>query len=153
MKSNRHPRGRCRGAALVEFVLVAPLLLLMMLGVAELGRALFEYNSLTKAVREGARYMAGNAPGTMNVLVVTQQLRTETENLIIYGFPTGGARPLVSGLAPQNITIEQIGNDSVRVSADMQFAPAVFQYLPGFHYGPDLPLSFRLRASTTMRLL
>jgi Flp pilus assembly protein TadG len=47
-----------RGAAAVEFALVVPLLLLMVLGVAEFGRAYHVQASLSQAAREGVRVMA-----------------------------------------------------------------------------------------------
>jgi Flp pilus assembly protein TadG len=44
-----------RGQALVEFALVIPLFLLMLVAIFDLGRAVFAYNTLTNAAREGAR--------------------------------------------------------------------------------------------------
>ena len=44
-----------RGQALVEFALVLPLLLLIFMGLFDFGRAVFAYNSLSNAAREGAR--------------------------------------------------------------------------------------------------
>lgn len=44
-----------RGAAAVEFALVLPLLLAMLLGVVEMGLALYDKAVLTHASREGAR--------------------------------------------------------------------------------------------------
>src|SRR6186997_3699952 len=46
---------RHRGQALVEFALVIPLFLLMLVALFDLGRAVFSYNTLTNAAREGAR--------------------------------------------------------------------------------------------------
>jgi len=46
---------KSRGQALVEFALVIPLFLLMMVALFDLGRAVFAYNTLTNAAREGAR--------------------------------------------------------------------------------------------------
>lgn len=47
---------RCeKGAQLVEFALVLPLLLLVMLGIAEFGFIFHRYEVLTNAAREGAR--------------------------------------------------------------------------------------------------
>ena len=48
-------RRRGRGQALVEFALVIPLFLLLLVGLFDLGRAVFAYNTLTNAAREGAR--------------------------------------------------------------------------------------------------
>lgn len=46
------------GAVMVEFALVMPLLLLLVFGILDLGRALFMLNDLKSAVREGARFGA-----------------------------------------------------------------------------------------------
>lgn len=46
---------RRRGQALVEFALIVPIFLLILLAVFDLGRAVFAYNSVTNAAREGAR--------------------------------------------------------------------------------------------------
>src|SRR5688572_1710026 len=46
---------RRRGQALVEFALIIPLFLLLLVGIFDLGRAVFSYDTLTIAAREGAR--------------------------------------------------------------------------------------------------
>ncbi len=46
---------RDRGAAAVEFALVLPLLLLLVFGIIDFGRAYMAQISLTQAAREGAR--------------------------------------------------------------------------------------------------
>jgi hypothetical protein len=46
---------RSRGQALVEFALVIPIFLLLLVALFDLGRAVFAYNTLTNAAREGAR--------------------------------------------------------------------------------------------------
>jgi hypothetical protein len=47
-----------RGAALVEFTLVFPLLLICLAGISELGFALHQQHIVQKAVRDAARYAA-----------------------------------------------------------------------------------------------
>jgi len=47
---------RERGQSLVEAAIVVPLLLLLLAGVVELGRAFYTYIVITNAAREGARY-------------------------------------------------------------------------------------------------
>ncbi len=44
-----------RGQALVEFALVVPLLLVLLVGTIDFGRAVFAYNSVSNAARSGAR--------------------------------------------------------------------------------------------------
>lgn len=48
-------RGPGRGQALVEFALVIPIFLLVLVAIFDLGRAVFAYSTLTNAAREGAR--------------------------------------------------------------------------------------------------
>lgn len=47
-----------RGAVMVEFALIVPIMVLLVFGITELGRGLYYWNTLTKAVATGARYMA-----------------------------------------------------------------------------------------------
>jgi Flp pilus assembly protein TadG len=49
---------RERGAAAVEFALVLPILLLLVFGIAEFGRAYYIQTTLSGAAREGVRIMA-----------------------------------------------------------------------------------------------
>jgi hypothetical protein len=48
--------GRAPGQALVEFALVLPLFLLMLIGIFDIGRIVWARNALENAAREGARY-------------------------------------------------------------------------------------------------
>ena len=47
--------GGQKSQALIEFALVSPVLLLLMFGVVDIGRAVFYYDTLNHAAREGAR--------------------------------------------------------------------------------------------------
>ena len=51
-----YPKNTAQG--MVEFALVLPILLLLVLGIIEFGRLLFMYASITSASREAARYGA-----------------------------------------------------------------------------------------------
>jgi Flp pilus assembly pilin Flp len=46
------------GAAVVEFALVMPILVLLVFGIIDFGRAFYTVNNIISAVREGARYGA-----------------------------------------------------------------------------------------------
>lgn len=64
---------RDRGAAAVEFALLLPLLMLMVFGIIDFGRALNAQITLTQAAREGARVAA---IGGQNVVTSTQNAAT-----------------------------------------------------------------------------
>ena len=57
-----HRRGQenSRGQSLVEFALVIPLVLLMFMGIVDLGRAVFAYNAVSNGAREGMRLAVVN---------------------------------------------------------------------------------------------
>ena len=55
-ESNRRSLQNERGSGLVEMALAAPLLFLLLFGIAELGRAVWLYDALSHGAREAARY-------------------------------------------------------------------------------------------------
>lgn len=59
-RRSRCRSGKARGQALVEFALVFPIAILLLIAVFDVGRAVFAYNGLTNAAREGARLAAVN---------------------------------------------------------------------------------------------
>jgi Flp pilus assembly protein TadG len=52
----RKLRNERHGQALVEFALILPVLLLLLLGIVEFGLILYDQHVITNASREGARY-------------------------------------------------------------------------------------------------
>jgi hypothetical protein len=57
-RQGRAPRGT--GQTLVEFALVLPVIVLMLFGILDLGRAVYAYNTIANAARIGARVAAVN---------------------------------------------------------------------------------------------
>lgn len=62
-----------RGQSMVEFALVLPVGLILLLGVFDIGRAVFLYNGLTNAAREGARLAVVNQDKALVVQRVQDQ--------------------------------------------------------------------------------
>ena len=54
--NRRQFRHTHRGIAMVEFVIVLPICLILLMATAEFGRAFMQYNTLTKAVRDDVPY-------------------------------------------------------------------------------------------------
>jgi hypothetical protein len=86
LRANRHGMKRtgrrsARGQALPEFALVAPIFLILVLGIVDFGRAIYLYNGLSQASREIARAASvnpgaplGSSTQTQNVLAVQRKL-------------------------------------------------------------------------------
>lgn len=99
-----------RGAALVEFAIGATVFLTVMFGVVEFGRCLWTHNALSDAARRGARY-AINHPSSDS---------TAVKNVVVYGDPAGGSKPLVDNLTTGNVQVNYssfgLGEGTVTVS-------------------------------------
>jgi Flp pilus assembly protein TadG len=85
--------------AAVEFAILLPVLLLIVFGITEFGRALYNYNTLVKAARDAARYYAAQQPGN------PPAKDTEIKNLAVYGNTAGTGNPLAPGLATTMVTL------------------------------------------------
>ena len=142
-----------RGLAMVEFTIVLPLLLLLMLATAEFGRALFQYNTLTKAVRDGARYWSSNAysgSGTEE----NNAARTAARNLVLCGKTTcADGDALLPGMTLDKVTAAFSGIDHVTMSAQYAYQPILGPVLPTFGLGSNISLNFTLSATVTMRVI
>ena len=57
------PRKNMPGQSLIEFVLLLPLLFLLVMGLFDIGRAVFYYATLNTAVREGTRFAIVQSDG------------------------------------------------------------------------------------------
>jgi hypothetical protein len=93
MRSSSSP-SRQRGVAILEFALILPILIILLFMVTEFGRALMNYDAVTKSVRQAARYLSIQAPGTK---------LTEARNLVVYGNTAGSGSPIVPGLSLTNV--------------------------------------------------
>ncbi|KPV40101.1 hypothetical protein AN478_08060 [Thiohalorhabdus denitrificans] len=140
--------GEERGAALVELALVLPVLMLLLVGVVELGRGLYQNHILAKAAESGARYLS-REPGALD-----WESCAEGENwgegveratrLVVFGDPFGTTDPLVPNLGTENVTIEGLGPEPisgegmagspcvirVRAAADFDPVIATGEFLP-----------------------
>ena len=148
-------KARQRGIAMVELAIALPLLLLLLLAIGEVGRLLFQYNSLLQASRDASRFVAGQAWNrTLGRLEITAALQDQARSLAVYGVPTAQAdgRPLVPGLSPDRVAVSVQGTDHVQVSITYPFLPVFGNGLPNLGNG-ETPLAFSLVATSVMRAL
>ncbi|MHB1593083.1 MAG: TadE/TadG family type IV pilus assembly protein [Streptosporangiaceae bacterium] len=118
---------RDRGAVAVEFALLLPLLLLIIFGIIDFGRAFNAQVTLTQAAREGARLEALGQP---NVVSRTQGAATGLSNVAV---------TIVSS-CPANAGPGV--NAEVRVSYDFTFATPIGAIASFFGVtGPGSPLT------------
>jgi Flp pilus assembly protein TadG len=147
-----------QGVALVEFTLVLPVLLLLLLTFGEFGRMLYQYNVLLQASRDADRFVASKAwNSTLGEVSLSNALQTQTKNVAVYGVPANTGTAVVSGLTTGMVQVAAVGTDHVRVTITYTFCPVIgggncAGSLPGF-FGNQISLSIPLVATTVMRAL
>jgi hypothetical protein len=125
---------RQRGTAIIEFALSLPLLVLMSILVVELGRAMYQYNALTKSVRDAARYLSMQLPNTQVA---------QAKNLVVFGNPDGTGAPLLPGLDivahVPDPTWQPAGADPVINTVTIQVSNYTFQSMFTTVFGVNFP--------------
>jgi Flp pilus assembly protein TadG len=103
--------GKQRGVAAVELALLLTFVLVPLLfGMTELGRALFQFNTLTKATRDATRFLSAQGPGDPNDISAAQCLT-------VYGNKTCTGTPLVPNLTPAMVSVcDRINCDTTHLS-------------------------------------
>jgi Flp pilus assembly protein TadG len=153
----KHPQ-RQQGLAMVEFTLVLPVLLLLLLAFGEFGRMLYQYNVLLQASRDADRFVASQAwNSTLGQVALSNTLLTQTKNVAVYGVPANTGTAVVSGLTTGNVDVAAVGTEHVRVTITYTFCPVIGGgncggSIPGF-FGNPITLSIPLVATTVMRAL
>lgn len=89
------------GAAMVEFAILLPLLIVLVFGITELGRAIYQQNSLSKAVASGARYMSRSSQSVNDDCSQGAQWGpsvSNAANLVAFGNQAGNGNALLPDL-------------------------------------------------------
>jgi Flp pilus assembly protein TadG len=101
-----------RGAALMEFAIVASVFLTVLFGVLEFGRLFWTHNALRDAARRGVRYATIRKNDTAGINAV--------KNMVVYGDPNANpatATPVVSGLTTANVDVQYQNYNGVLLSS------------------------------------
>jgi Flp pilus assembly protein TadG len=109
-----------RGAALVEFAIVATVFLSVMFGVIEFGRLFWTHNALRDAARRGVRYAATRRNDAAGIQAV--------KNVVVYGDPNGGSTPVVPGLSTGNVNVEHVNYNGVQLSSRSTVSISSYQF-------------------------
>ena len=99
LKNTDRKIGKCqRGAAIVEFALVLPLLLLFLAGVIEFGRAFYTWSLMSEAIREGARAGIVELDNATAINVATQTTNQFLQNVNLTGGIVNASVVQISGI-------------------------------------------------------
>jgi Flp pilus assembly protein TadG len=163
-RSNLHSRKSERGAELVEFALMLPILLVIIAGLWDFGRAYRAYQAITNAAREGARLAVVPAGVNQKQAVQNRVKDYLTKSSLDTSFMTSGnidtyidvKNPLNSS-ATTAVTVSLPGGGTAVVTVSRVSVNYPFTF---FIFGPVIKLwvppstlggSITLRTSVTMQ--
>ena len=167
---NVNSKHRHHGIAMIEAIIVLPILVLIALAAGEFGRVLMLYNTLNKAQQDGARYLANEAIlGSTGAICLGSPFSNpnacngtggnvdETKNLIVFGNIAGTGTALLSGLAVSDVAISGPSDPTVlpghvRVQVTYDFADWDPLWA-GFFNTVGINLNFPLITTVSMRAL
>ena len=133
-RPRRGARWRRRGATLVEFAIVAPLLFLFIFGIIEFGRMVMVHQIITNAAREGARR------------AILEQTTAAEVQTIVGDYLTGSS---ISG-ATVTVTPAQFDHvgfgTPVAVAVSVPFDEVSWLPAPWFLAGTNLSVQSTMRA-------
>jgi Flp pilus assembly protein TadG len=139
-----------RGVQLVELAIVLPIFILLFAATAEFGRYFYEYTTLAKSARVGARYLA--------TACVNTNENTNAKNIVVFGNAAGTGTPILTGLSSTaNVTITRnLGVPNLPQTVTVQITD--FKHQPIFDLGkltntPALSMNIDVKPSVTMRYL
>lgn len=143
---------------MVELAIILPLLLIIFLGIAELGRALLFQHRLTSAVEAGARF-AARATGAVDMTDCTTTggvwttAETSAKQLVTFGQLNGGTDPVVPGLAMDNVVVSPMVRTVTGIDDPVcvirVFASVQYQGLFGAQFIPLLDIAQPMLGATS----
>lgn len=143
-----------RGVQLLEMAVVLPIFVILFAATAEFGRYFYEYTTLAKAARVGARYLVTAKVNCAEAGVA--------RNLIVFGNVAGTGSPILPGLKTTDVSISP--NDLDCLGTPQGVPPTVTVTFSGFKHQslfnlgglvnkPSLSMDIDVKPSVTMRYM
>ncbi len=134
-----------RGQAVIEFVLVLPVMLLITFGAVDVGRVFFDYVALRNAAMEGAVYGAKHPDATAEI---KQRVK---DHFLPNPYPAGATEPQVQRDPQCSGTASIDQNGFVTVTVSREFQPITLDLLQVA--GPGADWTFTVRTSAKARCM
>jgi Flp pilus assembly protein TadG len=145
---------RERGAALVEFVLVLPLVLLLLFGMIDFGKAFNYWNDETHLANEAARYAVVNNNPLGGGQSLEASVKKDADSAELRdgcsGCSINSPGITVSFCFPQTDPVT--GNPVTTAGAPLRATVSATYHWLGYLVGNGLPLTSGLTGSATMRI-
>ena len=136
-------RRQFRGQDLVEYALLLPLMLIMIMGIFDLGRITFFYSTIVNISREGARYGVVHQCDTPGVIAAAKDKAIGIDpNYLNFNLPAD-----MWNTWPDCSPPDPPGSGTVKVSVTFNFVPLT-PFIADILGGSSIPLN----GTTTMYL-
>jgi len=138
---------RQRGQALVEFALVAVVFIILVIGMIDVGRAVWNYNALAEATREGTRYAIvhgslstdPSGPGSSHYTAPSTDTKVK-----------GTVQQFATGLDPSQLTVQAQWLDGDNKSGSRVKVTSGYSFRPVLNFFGTV--SFSMSSSSTMNI-
>ncbi|MDR9827444.1 pilus assembly protein [Vibrio sp. FNV 38] len=134
--------GKQDGLAAVEFLISVPVILLILVGMTEIGNAMIRYNTLNKMAQSGIRYATTDIQGTATYDQVADH--SAIKNMVVYGSTGGSGSAMVDGVTTGDVSVTHAGG-YVTITISHNYTPVLGAF------PQSLPFSIPLNASAVMR--
>ena len=140
-------RGREKGQAMVEFSMLGIVLFIMVFGMIDAGRAVWNYNTLSHATREGTRYAIVHGADSSNPSGPDSANFTPPSDDVMV---RQTIEKFGSGLDPDRLTVTSEWLDGSNERGNSIKVTSSYDYQPMFNFFGTL--SFTLTSSSTMEI-
>jgi Flp pilus assembly protein TadG len=136
MIAQRLPKSS-RGQSMVEFAVILPVLLLLVMGAVDFGRAYFAYVSVTNGARNGAQYASQSPVAAEDADAIREAVLADTSDLL----NTSETNPEVS------ITTGTDGRGGLYADVTVSYTYGTIFPWPGLPGSIDLARTVRARVT------
>jgi len=141
-----------KGAAAVEFAIVISLLVLILGGIIEFGRVLWYYDALSKATRDGARYLSTAATATDNTFSLADM--TKASDIVEDAATQAGLPGFDGSVSHVTIGCEPVTSPSCKAPDYVKVEITGYSVAFGSWFAIPLPSGpWALTPHTTMRYM
>ena len=137
---------RAKGLAAVEMLIVLPVLMLILMSIAEFGNAFVQYTNINKMAQSGIRYATAGVTGTSSYDQIADV--DEIKNMVVYGKTTvgEGATALMSGIDTSDVSIVH-ENGYVTVTINHTYVPVITEFSSTINFAVPLNASAMMRTA------
>jgi Flp pilus assembly protein TadG len=146
MMRNYRSHSRLRGLAAVEMLIVLPILMMILMSIAEFGNAFVQYTNLNKMAQSGIRYATAGVTGTASYDQIADV--DEIKNMVVYGKTVvgDGASSLMSGIDTSDVSVVH-ENGYVTVTINHTYVPVITKFSSTLNFAVPLNASAMMRTA------